>query len=392
MRLAEISLSLQSALLFAAIAFCWLFSLLHLRASRNQETRAGYWMAGFLVLSGLYLFPWAAGHLGWYGEPATREILFYVPFQQLLLIGPCMYLYVRSLLGDAEAKGSPLLRHFLPGLLYLAYSLIVWCVDTFFREYHYFYADGQDKDLAAWYQVVGLLSMAGYTALAYRRYRSYTVAARAEVSFFDAVTYGWVRQYLILLFILVALRLGFFLAYPGFGNFGQNFWYYLAYGGVAGTIGLAAYAEAVRRAAGGLVADSAPLGDDGPANTETPYAGIEEADLDVWQSRLENLMDTAAPYRNPTLSLSDLAAQLNLHRRQTSALINLRYRQNFNDYINGYRVRAIQESIRAGQHREHTLLALALEAGFNSKSTFNRVFKRETGFTPGQYQRKVDEM
>ena len=372
------------------MAFCVLFALLHLQEARRGDFPAGYAMAGYLFLSGLYLFPWAAGHLGWYAKPATRRILFYVPFQQLLLIGPCIYLYVRLLLGGSSIKTRTRLRHFLPGLLYLVYSLIVWIVDTFFRRYRFFYADGQDKDLATWYQVAGLISVAGYTTLAYLRYRTYTKTSRQEISYFDAVTYGWVRRYLILLFVLVALRLLFFVAYPGFGNFGQNFWYYLAYGCVAGTIGLAGYTEAVRRAAGGLVAASLTpeVRDFVPAET-VPYANIAEGDLDHWQARLEALLNQREPFRNPTLSLTDLAAMLELNRRQTSALINLRYEQNFNDFINGYRVRALQESIQAGRHRERTLLALALEAGFNSKTTFNRVFKRETGLTPGQYQRKV---
>ena len=390
MDLSAISLSLQSALLFGAIAFCVLFALLHLREARRGDFAAGYAMGGYLFLSGLYLFPWAAGHLGWYARPATRQVLFYVPFQQLLLIGPCIYLYVNKLLGVHEREKGSNLWHYLPGFLYLLYSLVVWVVDTFYRDYHFFYADGQDKDLATWYQVAGLVSMAGYTTLAYLRYRTYTKTSRQEISYFDAVTYDWVRRYLILLFVLVVLRLLFFVAYPGFGNFGQNFWYYLAYGCVAGTIGLAGYTEAVRRAAGGLVATSlTPELRNAVSAEATPYSDIAEGDLNHWQDRLEALLNEREPFRNPTLSLTDLAAMLELNRRQTSALINLRYEQNFNDFINGHRVRAIQESIQAGRHRERTLLALALEAGFNSKTTFNRVFKRETGLTPGQYQRKV---
>ena len=58
---------------------------------------------------------------------------------------------------------------------------------------------------------------------------------------------------------------------------------------------------------------------------------------------------------------------------------------NFNDFVNQFRVAAIKERLAQGEHLQFTLLAIALECGFNSKATFNRVFKKWEGKTPGQY-------
>lgn len=58
---------------------------------------------------------------------------------------------------------------------------------------------------------------------------------------------------------------------------------------------------------------------------------------------------------------------------------------NFNDFINQYRVKAVIKKMEAGEHTIQTLLGLALEVGFNSKSTFNRAFKRHTSRSPNDY-------
>ena len=67
-----------------------------------------------------------------------------------------------------------------------------------------------------------------------------------------------------------------------------------------------------------------------------------------------------------------------------SRVINSGFGQNFNDYVNEYRVREAERRLRDPRFRHYTLLAVALESGFNSKSTFNRVFKKLRGATPSE--------
>jgi AraC-like DNA-binding protein len=61
---------------------------------------------------------------------------------------------------------------------------------------------------------------------------------------------------------------------------------------------------------------------------------------------------------------------------------------NFNDFVNKKRVHAVIEKLEAGKHTIHTLLGIAFECGFNSKSTFNRAFKRHTMLSPKEYIKK----
>ncbi|MEL7424067.1 MAG: helix-turn-helix domain-containing protein [Bacteroidota bacterium] len=118
------------------------------------------------------------------------------------------------------------------------------------------------------------------------------------------------------------------------------------------------------------------------ANTNAPALG----DLE----RLELLMREQKPYLNPGLSLGELAATVDLPSHQLSKVINDGFQKNFFDYVNSYRIEAFKEQIRAGAHQERTILSLALESGFNSKTAFNRAFKKHTNQTPREYLREQE--
>jgi AraC-like DNA-binding protein len=103
---------------------------------------------------------------------------------------------------------------------------------------------------------------------------------------------------------------------------------------------------------------------------------------------LEKLMEEHRPYLNPGLSLGELADLAKTPSHQISKLINDQFGKNFFDYINSHRIKSFQHRIEKGDHNERTILSLALEAGFNSKTAFNRAFKKQTGITPREYLRQ----
>jgi AraC-like DNA-binding protein len=72
-------------------------------------------------------------------------------------------------------------------------------------------------------------------------------------------------------------------------------------------------------------------------------------------------------------------------RAQLSEIINTEFKKNFNDFVNGYRVKAFKTMLKNGKHKQLSLLGVAFECGFNSKATFNRVFKKLTNLSPTQY-------
>ncbi len=101
--------------------------------------------------------------------------------------------------------------------------------------------------------------------------------------------------------------------------------------------------------------------------------------------KLSEMMIAEKYYKNPELNLLELSKKLSIHPNALSQVINSIEKKNFYDYINDLRVAEFKEMVILPKNKKFTLLALALECGFNSKTTFNRNFKKSTGLSPSEY-------
>ena len=91
-------------------------------------------------------------------------------------------------------------------------------------------------------------------------------------------------------------------------------------------------------------------------------------------------------YQQPNLNLNEVAQVLRCNPKQLSKLINEEFDQNFSDYINQYRIEEVKQKLHLKEYEHYTILAIAMDAGFNSKSSFNAVFKKSTGLTPSAFR------
>ena len=115
-------------------------------------------------------------------------------------------------------------------------------------------------------------------------------------------------------------------------------------------------------------------------------SGLSEREAQRLKDQLTTVMDNERPWRDSELTLADLADCLETTPHKLSEVLNSELGLTFYDFVNGYRVREVQRRIAAGDTRKVTMLALALDAGFASKSTFNVVFKKHTRQTPSDYR------
>lgn len=115
---------------------------------------------------------------------------------------------------------------------------------------------------------------------------------------------------------------------------------------------------------------------------------IEDEELNKLKEKLLHLMDTEKPYLNSELNLVKLAEQMNLSTHQLSFLINNAFGENFFNFINRYRVRKAKELLKNPDYDHFTVLVIAYESGFNSKTSFNNTFKKITNYTPTAYRKK----
>lgn len=104
--------------------------------------------------------------------------------------------------------------------------------------------------------------------------------------------------------------------------------------------------------------------------------------------RLERLMKTGSLWRDPLLTLTAVADKLNISPHNLSQVLNCRLGRNFYTFVNHYRIEEMKALLDDPSRHKDSILAIAYECGFNSKSSFNTLFKKETGMTPSEYRNR----
>jgi len=115
---------------------------------------------------------------------------------------------------------------------------------------------------------------------------------------------------------------------------------------------------------------------------------LTDREAELFLEKIKYLMEHKEEYIDPDLDLPKLAAQLSIPKNYLSQIINEKTGKSFNDFINHYRIEKIKAWFKDPARQNETILALAFEAGFNSKASFNHVFKKFTGESPITFRKK----
>jgi len=114
----------------------------------------------------------------------------------------------------------------------------------------------------------------------------------------------------------------------------------------------------------------------------------QESKTDEIVSQIKETMQNEKLYQETELTLQNLADRIKFPSYQVSQAINEGMNKNFYDLVNSYRVEEAKRLLVDSKNRNYTILSVGFEAGFNSKTTFNTVFKKFTGLTPTEYRGK----
>ena len=109
----------------------------------------------------------------------------------------------------------------------------------------------------------------------------------------------------------------------------------------------------------------------------------------AYKDELLKLMEDEQLYKDSNLTLRQLADSLSITPHHLSEIINSQLNKNFYDFINSYRVNQVIEDMSNDSKQHFTLLAIGLDAGFNSKTSFNTIFKKHTGKTPSEFRSQL---
>jgi len=132
-----------------------------------------------------------------------------------------------------------------------------------------------------------------------------------------------------------------------------------------------------------------------PASVEIPaskqatkykYSGLTPEDISSYKERLTEYLESEKPYLDNELNLKNIAGHLEIAPHQLSQIINTGSNRNFYDLINSYRIEETRRLLADPSKQNLTIIDIAYEVGFNSKSAFNSAFKKYTNMTPSQYK------
>jgi AraC-like DNA-binding protein len=124
--------------------------------------------------------------------------------------------------------------------------------------------------------------------------------------------------------------------------------------------------------------------------TKYQRSGLSEENAEEIKKRILTLMETEKPYLNQNLTLQKLSEQLKTSSHNLSEVINTRMNQSYYDFINQYRVEEFKTRLKDPESERYNLLSIAFDSGFQSKGTFNSIFKKSTGMTPSEYKSSMN--
>ena len=302
-----------------------------------------------------------------------------------LLFGPVVYFYFRAQVNRNFRLQRKHLIHFLP------YAV------AFFYEFVFFVQGPEAVDYlqnSTHFEILGyvnrLLMIASFVfyfsqcIVIYKRYRKWSLH---QFSNTDLISFNWFRNFIYAMIFWLLFRevMNIMDAIMDL-DFYQDWWWNLALVAVAFYIGLAGYEQ---KQPPKIFFDAFSPIADVSESLGTSQDEINQENRDPEKSatakKLKYLMEEDKLFLQPDLNLQELALHLQVNAVQLSATINQVFGLNFNDYVNSLRIDEFVRLYKLDQSKTYTLLAIALDSGFNSKATFNRAFKKIKGSSPKEY-------
>lgn len=312
---------------------------------------------------------------------------------------PTLYLYVRTMV-QPNVPGQKTLMHFIP-----TFFCVLMLTPLYFLEF-----DAKkaiiDSNYIEWpgvleitypiYMIVAGTQFTVYLFLSFKLLFAHTKNVTHFFSYRENITLAWLRNFLLFNVVIWVCGAFFYTAIiqsdvkieqylDYFFVFSVLFIFYL------GTMGL--LQQRIYSSDEALSKEPSPLEDSNniastPDGKYKKSAVTEEMSARILK-RLTETMQEEKPYLNNTLTLPDLAEMVRTAPNYLSQVINEQLQMNFFDYVNSYRIETAKNLIINPLPHTLTILDIAMESAFNSKSAFYSAFKKQVGITPAAFKKSL---
>lgn len=332
-----------------------------------------------LIITGLRCVAYTIGFMGWYDVYQNTKINYFL-LDYSLILGPLVFFYVKSITNPEFKFQWKDIWHSVPWLVYVLSQAFIYLYDVQQPDF----SEVQNGvlyvkinfSIGIYMVILGIISRLIYFYFAVRVFYNFRDKIKEFFSNTYKVELNWLRNFLVVYLALFLLRIVFIFTNQFFYQltWTQNWWWYLVASIVIVYLGMM-----------GIFADLGKLSDLKFVDNEVEVDKTNDKEILPLKEKLEEFMDEGKIFLNPDLTLTELSKQISIPSNQLSRVINSGFDKNFNDFINEYRIEEVKNALSDPAYSHFSILGIAFECGFNSKATFNRVFKKFTGHSPSEY-------
>jgi len=351
------------------------FFLLFIKAKSNTSNK----YLGLLVLTySLFFIPGFQDALGWLEAfPHFIRLNFFAG----VIVGPLTYLYCKSSIQIEKLKLKNNFWHIIPFVIGLVYYFPFFLLspEEKIANYHGVISTGQIPEHRIVIVIISLLTMA-YAFASIRLVKTYKNHIENTRSTIDVSLHKWlmflaasliapifvvilvtytsnaivsipaalftVATFIIIIYIALNLRPKFFHHFPH------------------------------------------QIEKDETITQKYKGSNLQNHQKDLYQSKLLDFMEQEKPYLDPELSINQFSEQINIPSYYVSQIINEKLNCTFLDFVNQYRINEAKKKLMDASKNHFTVMAIAHDSGFNSKTAFYSAFKKNVGGTPNQFRKK----
>ena len=352
--------------------------------SRSGKNRANVYLGFLTLLFAEYLLPLFLYVLGWLDNfPHFIKLSLLSP----LLIGPFTYFYVRSCTQKGFEMRPKMWLHFIPALLGLIYHAPYFMLSGNEKLQHFFnFFEGQGFTEPLAVQITKALYTSIYFIISIRIVLKYKDHLTNSSSYIDSAFHRWLLIFCFALMTPIFTAGLFAILGTGSGFVSISFLLSTPFVFVMVVFFLVLFKPNLF-----MVFPHQMLIPESQEEKTQKYESskLQDVQKEKYLKTLLNHIEKEKPYLEPELTLAQLSEQTNIPSHYLSQVINEKMECTFLDFINKYRVEEAKIKLANPKLDHYTILAIAFEAGFNSKTTFYAAFKKHAGITPSSYRKSL---
>lgn len=367
-------------ILLIAVFHAFFFSLLLIQ-KKNKEIHDKiliYWLVFLGIYSGVYAFFAQSLYL-------NHPLLFCSFISLLMFHGPFLFLYISSITSNKKKLMLFDLFHFLPVLFFNIYFLIANILNnTEGLRMDHVVTDAEPPFLFVVFLISTAISGPIYFILSIKELNKLDINILKVFSYSEKIDLDWLKKLVYVFGTVWTLLIVIATIHHIFHLFSMTFCTDGLFLSLSIFIILIGYFGLKQK----IIFDEISFKEQYDTLEKKKYASskLDEGEALQYFNKLRDFMDIEKPYLDSKLTILQLSKMTEIPSHYLSQIINEKAGVSFYDFINNYRVEEVKKKIIDSKYSSFSLLGIAYDCGFNSKSTFNRIFKKNTGLTPTQFK------